>query len=138
EDEARMRSFAGATGIQPSQMRAAARQDGFLAGVLEHILDHESLLVAFADSAGIDPAEIARARAALGRGADWGRDLPWAPSAATALRMRSHKRHAAGLAVRHVSPAMPSSPCCRSRTSTATPSTPRSKSATTPRLPRRR
>jgi len=65
EDEARMRSFAAATGIEPSQMRAAARQDGFLAGVLEHILDNESLLVAFADSAGIDPAEIARARAAL-------------------------------------------------------------------------
>jgi hypothetical protein len=76
EDEARMRSFARATGIEPSQMRAAARQDGFLAGVLEHILDNESLLVAFADSAGIDPAEIARARAALGRGADWERDLP--------------------------------------------------------------
>ncbi len=76
EDEARMRSFLTATGLEPNQMRAAARQDGFLAGVLEHILENESLLVAFADSVGIDPAEIGRARAALGRGADWERDLP--------------------------------------------------------------
>jgi hypothetical protein len=44
--------------------------------VLEHMLADESLLVAFADSAGINPAEIARARAALGRGGIWERDLP--------------------------------------------------------------
>ena len=68
--------FSAQPGLSPTQIRAAARQDGFLAGVLEHILDNESLLVAFADSAGIDPAEIARARVALGRGADWERDLP--------------------------------------------------------------
>ena len=71
-----MRGFLTATGLELAQIRAAAQQDGFLAGVLEHILDNESLLVAFADSAGIDPAEIGRARAALGRGADWERDLP--------------------------------------------------------------
>jgi hypothetical protein len=42
--------------------------------VLEHILGDENLLIAFAQSAGIDPAEVARASAALdGR---WERDLP--------------------------------------------------------------
>jgi hypothetical protein len=76
KDEARMHAFLGATGLEPDQIRAAARHDGFFAGVLEHILDNESLLVAFADSTGINPAEIARARVALGRGADWERDLP--------------------------------------------------------------
>jgi hypothetical protein len=76
EDEGRMRNFLAATGIERSQLRAAAQEDGFLAGLLEHILDNESLLVAFAASAGIDPAEIGRARAALGRGADWERVLP--------------------------------------------------------------
>jgi hypothetical protein len=76
EDAARMRGFLAATGLEPGQIRAAAGQDGFFAGVLEHILDNESLLVAFADSVGIDPAEIARARAALGPGANWERDLP--------------------------------------------------------------
>ena len=46
----------------------------FLAGVLEHMLGDESLLIAFATSAGIDPAEVARARAAMGR--RWERDVP--------------------------------------------------------------
>jgi hypothetical protein len=40
------------------------------------MLANESLLVAFADSVGIDPTEIVRARATLGRGANWERDLP--------------------------------------------------------------
>jgi hypothetical protein len=38
------------------------------------MLADESLLLAFADSAGLDPAEIARARRALG--GEWERDLP--------------------------------------------------------------
>jgi hypothetical protein len=42
--------------------------------VLEHILGDENLLIAFAQSAGIDPAEVARASAALG--GRWERDLP--------------------------------------------------------------
>ena len=49
-----------------AQIRTAAREPGFLAGVLEHMLGDESLLIAFADSAGIDPADVARARSALG------------------------------------------------------------------------
>ena len=56
-------------------IREAAREPGFLAGVLDHMLDDESLLLAFADSAGLDPASIARARRALG-GPQWDRDLP--------------------------------------------------------------
>ena len=76
EDEARMRDFLAATGLTPGQIRTAALQEGFFAGVLEHMLGDESLLVAFADSVGIDPAEIGRARATLGRGANWERDLP--------------------------------------------------------------
>ena len=76
EDHERMSVFLAATGLEPGQIRAAAQQQGFLAGVLEHMLADESLLVAFADSAGIDPAGIARARAAFGRGRTWERDLP--------------------------------------------------------------
>jgi Protein of unknown function (DUF3572) len=76
EDPERMSGFLAATGLEPGQIRTAAREEGFFAGVLEHMLGDESLLVAFADSAGIDPAEIARARAALGRGRKWERDLP--------------------------------------------------------------
>ncbi|MBV1698227.1 MAG: DUF3572 domain-containing protein [Hyphomicrobiales bacterium] len=61
--------FLDMTGIAPAQIRTAAHESGFLAGVLEHMLGDENLLVAFADSAGIDPADIGRARSALGKGA---------------------------------------------------------------------
>jgi hypothetical protein len=74
EDEARLSNFVAATGIAPQSIRDAAREPNFLAGVLEHILADETLLIAFADTAGIDPAEVARARQALGK--VWERDLP--------------------------------------------------------------
>jgi hypothetical protein len=74
EDPERMAAFLSATGLEATAIRDAARAPVFLAGVLEHMLSDESLLLAFADSAGIDPAEIARARHALGGG--WERDVP--------------------------------------------------------------
>ena len=66
EDTQRLARFLDMTGIAPEQIRTAARERGFLAGVLEHMLGDESLLIAFADSAGIDPADVARARNGLG------------------------------------------------------------------------
>ncbi len=74
EESNRLGAFLSVTGLTPEQIREAARGPGFLAGVLEHILGDEGLLVAFSQSAGIDPAEIARASNALGR--PWERDLP--------------------------------------------------------------
>lgn len=70
----RMSAFLGATGLAAEAIRDAARSPGFLAGVLEHMLADESLLLAFADSEGLDPADVARARGALGR--TWERDVP--------------------------------------------------------------
>ena len=67
EEPERFDRFLGITGIELSQIRTAAREPGFLAGVLEHMLGDESLLIAFATGAGIDPAEVARARRVLGR-----------------------------------------------------------------------
>jgi len=61
----RLARFLDTSGIAAAEIRAAAREVAFLAGVLEHMLGDESLLVAFAESAGIDPGEIARARVAL-------------------------------------------------------------------------
>jgi hypothetical protein len=66
EEPQRLSRFLELSGIDAARIRTAADEPGFLAGVLEHMLSHESLLVAFAERAGIDPAEIARARAALG------------------------------------------------------------------------
>jgi hypothetical protein len=62
--------FLGITGIEPTQIRAAASEPGFLAGVLDFVLAHEPTLLAFAESAGIDPAAVLRARRALPNGGD--------------------------------------------------------------------
>jgi hypothetical protein len=66
EEPERLNGFLSVTGIPLEGIREAASQTGFLAGVLEHMLGDESLLLAFADSAGIDPKDIAQARSALG------------------------------------------------------------------------
>jgi hypothetical protein len=66
--------FLAATGIGPDQIRTAARDRSFLSGVLDYFSSDEALLVAFAKSHDIDPAEIERARAALG--GVWEREVP--------------------------------------------------------------
>jgi hypothetical protein len=74
EEPERLNGFLNATGLTPDRLRESANGPDFLAGVLEHMLADESLLMAFADSATIDPADIARARGALG--GRWERDIP--------------------------------------------------------------
>jgi hypothetical protein len=74
EETDRLDRFLAVTGLERERIRAAAREPSFLAGVLEHMLGDESLLIAFCRSTGIDPAEIARASSALG--GQWERDLP--------------------------------------------------------------
>lgn len=58
--------FLALSGIGPSMLRNAAANPEFLAGVLDHFLGHEPLLIAFADYAGIPANRIAAARQALG------------------------------------------------------------------------
>ena len=70
----RLDAFLAATGLTPDRLRKSATAPDFLGGVLEHMLADESLLLAFAESAAIDPAAVARARNALG--GNWERDLP--------------------------------------------------------------
>ena len=48
EDTDRLAGFLAATGIPAEEIRAAAGAPDFLAGVLEHMLGDESLLIAFA------------------------------------------------------------------------------------------
>lgn len=74
EEPERLGAFLAATGLAQEAIRGAAREPGFLAGVLDHMLGDENLLLAFANGAGIDPGAIARARHALG--GSWERDLP--------------------------------------------------------------
>ena len=66
QEPARLSAFLSVTGIPSERIRDAAREPRFLAGVLEHMLGDESLLLAFAADAGIDPAEVVRAGGVLG------------------------------------------------------------------------
>ncbi|MGI8525597.1 MAG: DUF3572 domain-containing protein [Pseudolabrys sp.] len=74
-DAERLGRFLALTGIGPGEIRAAAREPGFLAGVLEHVAGHEKMLVEFAAETGIDPAEVGKARVVLG-GPAWEREVP--------------------------------------------------------------
>jgi hypothetical protein len=57
--------FLALTGIEATQVRQAAAEPGFLAGVLDFILAHEPTLMRFAEETGTDPAAAAAARRAL-------------------------------------------------------------------------
>jgi Protein of unknown function (DUF3572) len=62
--------FLALTGIEPSAIRAAAREPGFLAGVLHFIAGHEPTLLAFAGQAGIKPEAVLAAMRLLPQGDD--------------------------------------------------------------------
>ncbi len=57
--------FLAITGIGPDQLRTAANERGFLAGVLDFFLAHEPSLIGFAEASDIAPEEITRARHVL-------------------------------------------------------------------------
>lgn len=62
--------FLALTGIEANQIRDAAREPGFLAGVLGFFLAHEPSLLKLSEGTGIDPAAIQSAAKALPSGND--------------------------------------------------------------------
>ncbi len=74
-DPERLGRFLASTGIGPADIRIAAQEPLFLAGVIGHIAADERLLIAFAAEIGMAPPEIDRARKIL-TGPDWERDAP--------------------------------------------------------------
>lgn len=74
-DPDRLGRFLAATGIGPGDLRTAAREPLFLAGVLDHVSSDESLLMAFAADVKSDPREIVRAQGTLS-GRRYERDVP--------------------------------------------------------------
>lgn len=62
--------FLAITGIEAGSIRQAAREPGFLAGVLHFILAHEPTLVRFAEATGTPPAAVGKALRALPSGDD--------------------------------------------------------------------
>lgn len=62
--------FLAISGIEASQIRQAAREPGFLAGVLQFLMAHEPSLAAFCEASGNAPARVAAALRALPFGDD--------------------------------------------------------------------
>ena len=65
EDPVRLDRFLALSGLNPQSLRAAAREPGFLAAVLDHVAGDERQMLEFAASLPCDPADIARARLVL-------------------------------------------------------------------------
>ena len=61
EEPERLGRFLALTGIGPESLRDAARDQGFLLGVLEYVAGDETLLMAFAARHDIDPEVIGHA-----------------------------------------------------------------------------
>ena len=53
--------FLAITGIEATAIRQAAREPGFLAGVLQFICAHEPTLLRFSEETGISPGQVVSA-----------------------------------------------------------------------------
>lgn len=62
----RLERFLALAGIDAGAIRDAARQPGFLAAVMEHLMSDEPLLLAFAAHEGVSPEAVVKAARALG------------------------------------------------------------------------
>ena len=58
----RLQRFLDLTGLAPDLLRARLAEPAFLAGVLDHLLGDEPLLLDFASWAEIDPGAVAEAK----------------------------------------------------------------------------
>jgi Protein of unknown function (DUF3572) len=69
-DESLLRRFLDLSGIEASDIRTAAAEPGFFAGVLKFIAAHEPTLNAFAAAETIHPSAVMKAIRALPGGSD--------------------------------------------------------------------
>jgi hypothetical protein len=65
EDVARLARFLSATGLSPQELRRDAANPKVLAAVLEHLSNDESLLLVYASTAGLSPADFGPAQELL-------------------------------------------------------------------------
>ena len=70
-DAERLEFFLSLTGLTPTNLREIAVQPSFLAAVLDHLADHEPLLIAFCEGHGCDPLTMMQARRVLGGDSNW-------------------------------------------------------------------
>jgi hypothetical protein len=72
QDQTQLRRFLDLSGIEASDIRAAAAEPGFFAGVLKFIAAHEPTLNAFSTAENLHPSAIMKAiRALPGGNDDW-------------------------------------------------------------------
>lgn len=64
-DGERLDRFMSLAGLSPVSLRESAAEPQFLAGVMDHVLADQSLLLAFCAEAGIAPETAVRARQGL-------------------------------------------------------------------------
>lgn len=64
-DADRLSRFLALTGIGPQELRERAGETAFLAGVLDHLLRDETLLLVFATEVAVPPGEVAAAHELL-------------------------------------------------------------------------
>ncbi len=57
--------FLALTGIGPANLRSAAAEAGFLAGLLDYYLANESMLMEYSGHAGVSPEVVVHARQVL-------------------------------------------------------------------------
>ena len=62
--------FLAISGIEAGSIRQAAREPGFLAGVLQFIAAHEPTLMRFSEETGVPPQQVSAALRALPFGDD--------------------------------------------------------------------
>ena len=74
-DPERLGLFLAETGIGPQNLRAAAADPAFLAGVLDFVLRDDATVQAFAKASELHPTNVAAAREVLGD-PKWERDVP--------------------------------------------------------------
>ncbi len=61
-DSDRLGTFLATCGLGPGALKSNAHNPQFLAGVMDYLLGDESLLLAFAETGGVEPRAIANAR----------------------------------------------------------------------------
>ena len=64
--------FLALTGTDPTTLRHAATDPGFLAGVVDFLMGHEPTLLAFCAATGAKPEEVVRAHMVLSGPAETG------------------------------------------------------------------
>ncbi|MBW6420362.1 DUF3572 domain-containing protein [Rhizobium sp. XQZ8] len=53
--------FLALSGVQPNQLRTAVNDPGFLAGMIDFLMEHEPTLLAFCEATGTKPEAVAAA-----------------------------------------------------------------------------